>query len=100
MESKSLCTHSIGTVPKSSGEGFRIIIDCSAPAGSAVNDYTNHTWNRFSYNSIDTVTDILQRGDHIATIDITDAYRAVSIHPLDSKRQGLSWKFPGQDEIT
>ena len=100
VQDKLICTHSIGTVPKASGEGFRVIIDCSSPQGEAVNDNTDNTWEKFSYNSVDNVTDRLQKGDHIATVDITDAYRAVSIHPADAIRQGLSWKFEKEGEPT
>ena len=35
----------------------------------------------------------MQRGDNLATVDIRDAYRAMSIHPHYRDRQGIFRDF-------
>jgi hypothetical protein len=42
-----------------------------------------------SYNSVESVTEILISGD----FDISNAYRAVNIHPDSRSHQELSWDF-------
>ena len=70
-----------------------MIVDCSRPVGESVNGCTDAVAVKFSYNSVDNVAEQMERGDFMATIDIKDAYRAVSIHPRDRERQGLQWEF-------
>ena len=84
------CVHPFGAVPKGHDD-FRAIVDCSSPSGFCVNEHTNTCRTNFSYNSVESVTKILQEGDYMATVDISDAYRAVNIHPVCRERQGLSW---------
>ena len=86
------CVHAMGAVPKSHDD-FRAIVDCSSPEGTCVNECTKECKETFSYNSVNTVIGYLQRGDFTCTVDISNAYRAVSIHPLSRERQGLSWDF-------
>ena len=91
------CTHDIFCVPKEGGGG-RSIVDCSKPMDTSVNNYVDEVAVRFSYNSVDSVAEVMEAGDYLSTIDIKDAYRAVSIHPRDRDRQGLHWNFePGVD---
>ena len=90
------CVHNIFCVPKDDGGG-RAIVDCSRPRGSSVNDFTDAVSVKFSYNSVDDVVEFMEQGDYMSTIDIKDAYRAVSIHPRDRERQGLHWVFQGRD---
>ena len=87
-----VCVHAIGSVPKGADD-FRAIVDCSSPEGDCVNDSTDSCKASFSYNSVGSVTDILREGDVMATVDIKNAYRAVSIHPVCRERQGLAWDF-------
>lgn len=87
-----LCVHSLGSVPKD-GDDFRAIVDCSRPLENCVNLYTDGVREKFSYKSVDTVVEGLVEGDFMATVDISNAYRAVHIHPTSSIRQGLSWSF-------
>ena len=54
---------------------------------------------RFSYNSVDTVTELMQKSDYMSTLDIQDAYRAIVIHPHDSRRQGFAWRFTGEGRV-
>lgn len=92
VDTKCDCTHALGSVPKGHDD-FRAIVDCSSPVGDCVNDHTWSCRNKFSYNSVDNVTDLLQRGDYLATVDISNAYRAVNTHPDSRVRQGLTWDF-------
>ena len=89
---KCICTHALGSVPKGEGD-FRAIVDCSSPMGECVNDHTWSCRNKFSYNSVDMVAGMLQKDDVLATVDISNAYRAVNIHPDSRERQGLAWDF-------
>ena len=86
------CVHPLGSVPKGHDD-FRAIVDCSSPTGFCVNDHTMMCRTKFSYNSVESVTHLLQVGDYMATVDISNAYRAVNIHPACRERQGLSWDF-------
>ena len=92
VEKQCVCTHALGSVPKGDDD-FRAIVDCSSPDGSCVNDHTWSCRSKFSYNSVDSITEFLQEGDHLSTVDISNAYRAVNIHPDSRIRQGLAWDF-------
>ena len=86
------CVHPFGSVPKGHDD-FRAIVDCSSPTGFCINEHTMTCRTKFSYNSVETVAQLLQVGDYMATIDISNAYRAINIHPACRERQGLSWDF-------
>lgn len=86
------CIHALGSVPKGDDD-FRAIVDCSKPVGVCVNEHTHECRVKFSYNSLEAVTTILREGDYMATVDISNAYRAVNIHPSCRIRQGLAWDF-------
>ena len=86
------CVHPFGAVPKGDSD-FRAIVDCSRPDTTSVNNYTDSCKTTFSYNSVQDVTELLIQGDYLATVDISNAYRAVNIHPLSRERQGLTWDF-------
>ena len=93
-----ICIHPFGCVPKGHDD-FRAIVDCSTPAGVCVNDHTDTCRCNFSYNSVESVTDVLQPGDFICTVDISNAYRAVNTHPVSRNRQGLKWIFSGETQF-
>jgi len=38
---------------------------------------------------------MLLEGDYMSSVDISNAYRAVSIHPHDRDKQGVSWRVDG-----
>ena len=82
----------MGSVPKGHDD-FRAIVDCSSPDGVSVNQHTWSCRTKFSYHSVDNESERLQRNDVLATVDISDAYRAVSSHPDSRVSQGLSWDF-------
>ena len=77
-----------------------MIVDCSQPKGSSVNTYVNKVSDKFRYNSVDTVPELLQQNNLFTITDLKDVYRALSIHPKDRQRQGLSWKFENSTNIT
>ena len=55
-----------------------------------------HTWScrtKVSYSSVDRVTELMQHNDALSTVDISNAYRAVNMHPDSGEHQGLSWDF-------
>lgn len=87
-----LCCHSIGRAAKGPDD-FRAINDCSTPESICGNDHTQNCCNNFSYNSVESVSCLLWPFDWLATVNMKNAYRAVSIHSTSSKWQDLSWKF-------
>ena len=86
------CIHDMFCIPKEGG-GSRSIVDCSKPSETSVNNHVDEVAVRFNYNSVDDVAAAMEKGDYLSTVDIKDAYRAVSIHPRDRDRQGLHWDF-------
>ena len=92
VEAVPICTHDVFVVPKGDGGG-RVVVDCSRPKHVSVNNSTDSVKLKFSYKSLSNVTDLLQQGDYLATLDIKDAYRAVNIHPSNRKFQGLCCKL-------
>ena len=94
---KPTCVHSLGAVWKSNGS-LRPITDCSRPDSSSINNYMSSTFRSFSYNSVQDAVDILLPGEFMAVVDISSAYRSVSVHSSQVCFQGLSWDF-GQGPI-
>ena len=88
------CVHAYGAVEKEGG-GIRAIVDCSAPGSDCINNYTDQVGVKFSYNSVDTVTEMLVQNDKMCTVDISDAYRAVNTDVDSRQFQGLSWDMDG-----
>ena len=92
------CIHSIGTVPKADGK-FRPITDCKRPLGASINNYMSKTCETFSYKSVDDVCNLIYPGCYMASVDISSAYRSVSIHPSQWKYQGVRWIMSGSEEL-
>ena len=95
---KPHCIHAIGTVPKADGK-FRPITDCKRPVGYSINNYMSTTCETFSYKSIDDVCNIIYPGCYMATVDISSAYRSISINPSQWKYQGVRWILNGSEEL-
>lgn len=91
---KPKCVHSLGAVPKSGG-GYRPITDCSRPVGKSVNSFMETTASVFSYQTVDYVCELMQPGDYSASVDISSAYRSVSIFPPHRECQGIRWEIDG-----
>ena len=92
------CIHSLGAVRKSNGR-LRPITDCSRPDGLAINNFMTSTFKSFSYKSVDTAVQMLEKDDFMAVIDIASAYRSVNVSADHTKFQGFCWDF-GQGEET
>ena len=92
------CVHALGAIPKGDGT-YRPITDCKRPLGVSINNCMSDIVTTFSYNSIDDVVALLSPGDYMATIDISAAYRSVSVHPEHWKYQGISWELDGQQRF-
>ena len=58
-----------------------------------INDYTHGCRTNFSYNLVESVTELLRKGDYMATVNISNAYWAISIYPTCREWQGLAWVF-------
>lgn len=97
-QSKPLCIHSLGAVKKSNGS-FRPITDCSRPPGISINSFMEGTAQKFSYQTIDYVSELMLPHSFSATVDISSAYRSVSISPDHWKCQGVRWNILGEDQF-
>ena len=86
------CVHSLGAVWKSSG-ALRPITDCSRPDSISINNFMSTTFQSFTYNLVQDAVNLLIPGDFMAVVDISSAYRSVSIRAKDATFQGLSWNF-------
>ena len=91
-DSQPRCVHSLGAVEKSNGK-LRPITDCSRPEGTSINNYMSSTFESFSYNSVDDAVSLLSRGNQMAVVDISAAYRSVNVAADQAVFQGLSWDF-------
>ena len=97
-DAKPHCIHSIGAVPKSDGK-FRPITDCKRPLGLSINNFMNSTCETFSYNSVDSVCDMMYEGCFMATVDIASAYRSITINPSQWSLQGIRWFIDGSETL-
>ena len=61
---------------------YRMVVDCSKPLASSVNNYVNEVSSSFSYTGIDSLITNMSAGDYIAVTDIKNAYRSVRYIPL------------------
>ena len=95
VESKPVCVHALGAVPKSSG-GIRHITDCSRPEGKAINYNCDSLLQEFTFKSVSDVTEMLDMGDYMCVVDIKAAYRAVPVRNDHRKYQGFSWVYEGK----
>ena len=90
------CIHALGAIPKPDGK-FRPITDCRRPIGLSINNHMNLTCETFSYNSVDNVCTLLEKGCYMATVDISASYRSISVNPSQWTFQGIRWNFKGED---
>lgn len=87
--------HALGAVPKD-GSSYRPITDCKRPLFSSVNNYMNTTHQSFSFSSVDEVASMIFPKCYMASVDISSAYRSITINPDDWDCQGISWMVEGQ----
>ena len=84
------CVHSLGAVPKGDGS-FRPITDCKQPLGLSINNYMNTTHLPFNCVTVDHVSSHLSKDCFMATVDISSAYRAISLKHEHWTYQGIEW---------
>lgn len=84
-----LCVHALGAVRKKKG-GYRPITDCKRPLHRSINNYMDETFKPFKYKSSDDVCNLMSPFCYMATVNISSAYRSVSISPQDWEYQGIS----------
>ena len=92
LDSQPQCVHALGAVKKSNGK-LRPITDCSRPEGASINNFMDSTFKSFSYNSVETAVQVLDPQDYMSVVDISAAYRSVSVHASHTKFQGFTWDF-------
>ena len=101
VEDQPQCVHALGAISKPDG-GVRPITDCKrGPVSDVYNSINAHmldTCQKFSYISIDHVTDTMTRGMHFGVVDIRAAYRSIAIHPDDRGKQGFVWDLDGVED--
>lgn len=90
-----ICVHTLGAVPKK-GNGFRPITDCKRPLDISINNYMEEAFQTFAYQSSDDVCELMQPGCSMATVDVVNAYRSVSVNPSDWEYFGISWIFDNE----
>lgn len=88
--SRPKCIHSLGSVKKSGG-GFRPITDCRQPLGESINNHMDTTAQSFKFMSVDHVQSLIYPDCFSCTIDISSAYRSISIYPPHRVLQGIRW---------
>ena len=98
VTSDPCCVNSLGAVWKLNGK-LRPITDCSRPEGISINNYMSTTFTSFSYNSVQDAVDVLAPGDYTAAVDISSAYRTVSVRADQVCYQGLTWDFGTGPEL-
>ena len=84
------CIHALGAVPKKDG-GYRPITDCRQPLGNSINNHMDTTFQSFKYKSVDDVCNLMFPGCYLASIDISSAYRSVSVNLRHWTYQGATW---------
>ena len=55
---------------------------------------------KFKYQSLDDAIRLLKPGYYMAKVDLSHAYRSVSIPPNNYAGTGLKWKFKGASKVT
>ena len=90
-DSKPATVSALGAVPQKDGS-YRIIHGCSLPELSGVN-YHAPTFEHYAYESVDDAIEKIRPGYFIGKVDISKAYRSVSISEHSKKATGLQWTF-------
>ena len=75
---------------------FRPITDCRRPEGFSINNHMDSTFHTFNYVTMDQVAASVTQGCYMASVDISAAYRSISIHPDQWTYQGVMWPINGQ----
>ena len=84
----------LAAIPKPGSTRVRLIHDCSRPRGQALNDFADK--EGFKYQTVKDAAALIQPGDYLAKVDLTNAYRSVCLHPAEYQMTGLQWTFSGE----
>ena len=93
-EIQPTCVHALGAIPKHDGS-YRPITDCRRPEGYSINNFMETTFCTFNYTTMDQVTEMVMPHCYMATVDVSSAYRSVSIREDNWPYQGISWPIDG-----
>lgn len=96
--SKPVIVSALGAIPKKNSDKVRLILDCSRPAGSALNDFAVN--NPFKYQTLQEATDMMRPNAFLAKVDLSCAYRSVKTHSSNHIATGLRWRFSGDSHDT
>ena len=77
---------------------FRLIHDASRPQGQSLNDLAIN--EPFKYQTIQDAVNRVRPGYWLAKVDLSNAYRAVGIHPSNYSATGIKWQFSGDTKVT
>ena len=89
------CVHSLGAIPKQDGS-FRPITDCRRPEGISINNHMETTFQPFHYITLDQVAANVTPHCHMATVNISAAYRSIPIRAEHWTYQGIMWQIEGE----
>ena len=68
------------------GKKLRLVLDLRH-----VNKHIKH--NKFRYENLSTLSEMLNKGDYFTTFDLTSGYHHIEIHPEYRKFLGFEWTF-------
>lgn len=88
------CVHAMGAVRRPDGR-LRAITDCSRPVDS-VNCYMTSTAKKFNFSKIEDTRRLLVNGEMGCVVDISNAYRHVSVYPPHRQYLGFQWELDGE----
>lgn len=92
---KPKAVHALGAIRKNDSS-FRPITDCKRPLHVSVNNHMESTHHQFSFVTTDEVADLMNHNDYMCSVDISSAYRSVSINPANWEYQGVVWERDGR----
>ena len=88
---KPCVVSALGAIPKPESEKIRLIHDLTR---GGVNQWATDT--SVKYPTIDEAVSKLPSNCYIAKLDLSEAYRSVSVHPSCYRLTGLQWMFKGR----
>ena len=89
------CVHALGAIPKADGS-YRPITDCRRHEGISINNHMDTTFQTFNYITMDQVAASVTPDCYMASVDISSAYRSISIREDQWTYQGINWPVDGQ----
>lgn len=87
----------LGAIQKPNGS-VRLIHDASLPEVGGINYYASDT--SCKYMDLKDACKIINQGDFLAKVDLSNAYRSVKVHSSNYPYTGLHWRFQGDNQDT